>query len=76
MAAACQTCEGRGFLWNSTRFANNLHVVKRCIKCKRFDSDQAAARRICATSSDFYAWGVIRSQDDGVLTIVVIKSGD
>lgn len=77
MPKSCEACEGRGFLWGYT-LVGNLRVVERCDVCKRFDSDEAACRRIVATAEDvFFTWGKVRDPIlSRVVSVVVLKGGD
>lgn len=73
----CESCEGRGFRWKGALGpAKNVTIIERCGKCKVFDSDQAAARRIAASpSSGYYTWGTVRDPRLSRVVIVVIKAG-
>lgn len=73
----CQACEGRGFHWGGRPGPQGLfHVIERCDTCRRFDSDQAAARAIVVVASpDYWSWGVVRDPDQRRTITVVIERG-
>lgn len=63
----CEACEGRGFLWGELDWpVQGGRVIERCDVCERFDSDQAAARRVHATLPElWFTWGVVRDPSPG-----------